>query len=1024
MDTSGEYRAVSTQRSYTSQDNVSSANTLIHDSFAQIARRWPDRIALCFADHQLSYGRLDRLSSSLASNLVEHGVTVDQVVGVSAPRSVELIVGMLAILKTGAAYLPLDPGYPRNLLQHMIEDSGVRLVLTEHNQIDFFKSLHVSTLDLLGARDGWHSRRARILQCPSGDNLAYLIYTSGSTGRPKGIMVSHNAVMNHIYWRQEAFALGSSDKILQRTPVSFDISVWEVFGALTLGMTLVLLPPGDHRHTDCVVDTIIQEEITTLEIVPSILKLILQEPQFSGCTSLRYVFSGGEPLPGDLAEKCQSLLPATLVNVYGPTETTIWSTFWTCSRNAGSINVPIGRPITNTSAHVLDPTLWPQSAEEEGMLCIGGHGLARGYWRRPDLTADAFLPDSESGQTGKRLYKTGDFVYQSQDNILSFVGRKDTQVKVRGVRIELQEIEHVLKSCPVVADGFVMVRTAPDGDKKLVCYYVLKQPDNTAAVNAFRHARYHEIRSFMASRLPESMLPNHFRNIDETPLLPNGKVNTTALPEPAYYTAGGTNADPENEKERVLAKVWCEVLGVPTVNCEDLFSWYGGDSLQLMEVRTLAQRHGLFIDPAVEHYGITVRSLADSAVWITAPAVSVKARLQELGRWIRLAAHAKLYELLDSYYQRQTLELESPDRKRFRDFYESLENKRDIFYLFLKSGLLHWAVKQLEFIPKEVNLVLIGTALTNEERAFVAEHIDRPFFHVNLEIDSNAAWEFLFQTNRYNFGWIDVGCFVNNSSLFRELCHIEPDVAVNSIYTHTERHRRLFLEYFVFVNVRAIRELEVRKIRVYPGQYNYCASVRRGHFNAHLRVPRSQDRKLMRQIMRQATGGAVDGFRGWLASHKLFELSFFSGHLFYLHAQQFGFRIKRVRHLTEPSDVNGLHNFFSDEVITALYIPHYERVYTSEKFAGDLRMTMQAEYLILRDLVDRLPATYTHRLGDITLKMLRLGLTFEDASKNVIDYLTRFGVSPQVFERRQWSFLRNETHNGSVSRYFATQASA
>jgi len=988
------------------------AGHVIHLEFTEAAKRDPDGIALVFEGHHLSYAALDAASNRLARRLLERGVGVEEIVAISAERSVELIVGILAILKAGAAYLPLDPGYPRDRLHYMLLDSGARLVLVGDDQSGTFGNLGVDEMVLRLDANAGPVDALPVTRFAAPENLAYLIYTSGSTGRPKGIMVPHRAVVNHVRWRSEHFALNRTDRTLQRTPISFDISVWEIFSALITGGTLVLPRPGAQKESACLVDAIIEGEVTNFQIVPSMLKLMLQEPKIGRCRSLRCVFSGGEVLSGDLASKFQSSLGATLVNVYGPTETTIDTTFHVCASGAEMSSIPIGHPIASTSAFVLESEGRRAPATEEGMLFIGGLGLARGYWRRADRTAESFVPNAFSADAaaGERLYNTGDLVRVSRQGDIEFIGRKDSQVKVRGFRIELQEIEHALKACPLVADGLAMIRTGPGGDKKIVCYYLLKVSENSIVVNAFRHTRYHEIRDYLASRLPDYMVPHHLVNVDGLPLLPNGKVNTKALPEPAYYLPGGGKSDqPRNEKEQLLAQVWCDVLAVPTVACEDLFAYYGGDSLQMIQVRLLAQQRGLFVNPSLRHYSATVRSLADHAVWMTEHKLNWRERAADLRNAAKLYWRAKKFELLDIVRQRRTARLEAPDRRRFREFYEGLENKRDIYYLFVRTGLLHWAAKQLEFVPPETNVVIVGSALSPEEQVWIGAHIDRPFFNTGLEIDDNAVWEFLFETNQHNFGWLEIGCFVNNSGLFGELARMEDDVAFNCIYTHTERHRRTFVEYLLFVNIRAIRALAARKIKIYPSRYSYNGMVRKEHAHAWHRVPRGRDRALVRRMLHREMGAAPGGIQALLASHNVFELYFFICHLFYLHVQQLGFRMKRVRHLTAPTHVN-YHNFFSDEVIVALHLSRYEAIYRTNgpKFDSDLEMTLQADYLVLRSMISHLPPAYARRLWDLEVKILGRGLQLEDAAKNVVEYMVRFSVSPQVFERPPWRFLNEQ----------------
>jgi hypothetical protein len=326
----------------------------------------------------------------------------------------------------------------------------------------------------------------------------------------------------------------------------------------------------------------------------------------------------------------------------------------------------------------------------------------------------------------------------------------------------------------------------------------------------------------------------------------------------------------------------------------------------------------------------------------------------------------------------------------------------------VRSGLLHWAATQLTFIPEDVNIVLIGSAMTAEEQAWVCAHIKRPFFNTQLEIDDNAAWEFIFDTSRRSFGWIEIGCFVNNSTLFRELARIDDDVAFNVVYEHTERHRRLFMEYLLFVNIRVIEAMRAKGIDAHPSRYSSRGEVRMEHHNAYHRVPNGRDRDAVRRLLRDATAVSSGRIVEWMAAQHVFTLYFYLGHLFYLHAQQLGFRTRQVRNLTEPSSVIGFHNFFSDEVITAQQVSRYEHAYRGRKFEQDLSMTLQADYAILRPYASSLPAPYAVRLVDLRNKIAASGLNPDEAGKNTIDYLVGLSVSRRVFDAPTWRFLRDD----------------
>ena len=986
----------------------------IHGQFESVARRDPDRVAAVIDGQMLTYGALDRTSAHLAAELRSIGVEREGLVGIGMDRSLKLLIAILGVLKAGGAYLPLDPSYPRERLAYMVDDAGLRLVLAGPSEERIFADFKGLTTQVIDRNSSFlHDSSEPAPSLPTkGENLAYVIYTSGSTGRPKGIMVPHRALLNHVSWRSGEFGLTAEERFLQRTPTSFDISVWEIFAALLTGATLILPVPGAHKESVCLVDAIIENEVTSFQIVPSMLKLMLREPKMDRCASLRQVFSGGEVLSPSLKDDFHRLSGSNLTNVYGPTETAIDTTYWPCPRSASDGLLPIGRPVSNSTIFITDDDFRAQAPGQEGALMVGGRGLARGYWKNPRLTAQSFRPHpfAPSPNSGERLYATGDIGRISRQGQVEFLGRRDSQVKVRGFRIELGEIEAVLKRCPIVSDGIVTVRERRGDSKKIVAYYSLKQSGDTIVGNAIRHAHLNEIRAFMAERLPDYMVPHHFLNVDGIPLLPNGKVNIRALPEPAFYRSREDRKSivaPSSEKEKILAAVWRQVLGVDEVSVDDLFPYYGGDSLQMVEIRLVAQQKGLYLHPSVTHYDATIRTMAENAVFLEDRKTARDLQSKDLWRYGQLALHARRYALLDVYRQLRTKRLEKPHFEGFARFYQGLADKRDIFYLFIRSGLLHWVSKQLEFVPEDVNLVLVGTALDRAELEWIAQNTSRPFHHIELEIDDNAIWEFLFEVNQYSFGWLEIGCFVNNSHLFHELTRLEPDVAFNCIFTHTERHRRTFLEYFIFVNVEGVKTLRDKGIEVYPSRYSYNGVVRSEHRNAYHRVPSSRDRALVTKLIREESGADYQGFRGQVLNQKVFELYFFIGHLFYLHLKEFGFRINRIRHLTAPTHLN-YYNFFSDEVITALHLTRYEEIYriNGPKFHQDLDMTLQADYLLLLESLQRFPKNYRNRLRYLEMRIKGRNIELQDVSRNVLEYLTHYGVSRHVFDREPWRFIK------------------
>ena len=537
--------------------------------------RTPDAVAVSTEEGSLTYRELDRRANRLAHRLRCVGVMPDVPVGVYVERSRELVVGLLAVLKAGGAYVPIDPGYPRQRVELMLADSGAPVVLTLARLASEVAAQGVAAI-LLDDAAAVAESGERLTGGASADHLAYVIYTSGSTGRPKGAMNTHRAICNRLLWMQEDLRLTPHDRVLQKTPLSFDVSVWELFLPLLTGACLVLVRPGGHRDSAFLAAVIRGEGITVLHFVPSMLRCFLTEENLASCNSLRAVVCSGEALPLDLAAAFLAASSAALYNLYGPTEAAVDVSRWRCaSSDALRGTVPIGRPIANLRLHVLDGDLGPVPAGGSGDLYLGGAGLARGYHRRPDLTADRFIPDPVGGGAGARLYRTGDHARLALDGAVEFLGRADDQVKIRGVRIELGEIEAALLAHPGVHAAAVMVREERPGHPRLVAYTVLRAGGEPAV---------DELRAFLVARLPEAMIPSAWARLGSLPLSPSGKLDRRALPPLAGEGEVGTGGPLGGPTEEVVAYVWRSVLGVPWVGSGDDFFALGGHSLLATQV--------------------------------------------------------------------------------------------------------------------------------------------------------------------------------------------------------------------------------------------------------------------------------------------------------------------------------------------------------------------------------------------------------------------------------------------------------
>jgi amino acid adenylation domain-containing protein len=562
---------------------------LLHELVYCAARRTPDAVAITSEAGPVTYRQLLAWSTAAAHGLARRGVQPGDVVGLCAQRSPEMITAMLAIMSCGAAYLPLEPSYPAQRLAEMCADAGVRLIVTagDRGQVP-----DVPAVDLIALQDAAPSHG---LPAVTARDIAYVLYTSGSTGRPKGVMVSHRAVTNLLHWAQRELPLSGADRVLGKTPYTFDISVWEIFGTLAAGATLVLAAPDLHRDASYVAALMARERITVIHFVPSMLRGLLSLPDLPAWPDLRYVIAGGEALPAEVAQR----LDVPVLNFYGPTEAAVYVSWHTAGdRTAANGTVPIGRPVTNATLHVLDDELRPVPLGAVGELYIGGVQVADGYLRRPGLTATRFLPDPFSPTAGRRLYRTGDLVRRAEDGTIDFVGRRDGQVKVRGFRIELGEIEAALRAHPGIADAAAHVRGDP-GAERLVAH-VTQNP----ACPALSPAELATLPGFLARRLPDYMIPVRFGHIAALPLTVSGKLDRNALRGLALDMETGGDARSGGGAPTValvgpvqaaIAEIWTELLGRPVTDAGADFFALGGDSITSIAVVAGCHRRGLRI---------------------------------------------------------------------------------------------------------------------------------------------------------------------------------------------------------------------------------------------------------------------------------------------------------------------------------------------------------------------------------------------------------------------------------------------
>jgi amino acid adenylation domain-containing protein len=596
-----------TQRAYARE-------TTLVQLFEQQVRNSPNDLAVVFEEKTLSFSALNRQANQLARYLQSKGVGPESLVGICVERSIQMMVGLLGIWKAGAAYVPLDPAYPAQRLQQMMDDCRARLLLTQESVA---AALPETAAGLIYLDRDWPQIGAHPeddLAVPiRAENLAYVIYTSGSTGKPKGVMVRHNGVANFAAGMDDCLAHDIQGTWLAVTSLSFDISVLELLWTLSRGFRVILQTGGIAGEVESVLKQIRKHEVTHFQCTPSMAGLLLLDPEAPATLAgLRKILVGGEHLPLHLASQLQQIVRGQVINMYGPTETTIWSSSWALHENMA--NVAIGRPLANTQLYVLDENMEPVPIGAAGELYIGGHGIARGYLSRPELTAEKFVPDHLGQAPGERLYRTGDLARHRADGTIEYLGRIDQQVKLRGYRIELGEIESILATHELVREAAAAVLDDAGSNKRLVGYVVLNLEARTSASTIFIAD---DLREYLRGKLPDYMVPAMIVELDQMPLTPNGKLDRRSLPKPesaslrkAEYVA------PVGDLEVMLAGLWSEFLAIKGVSRNDSFFELGGHSLlaiQLMSrvrevFRVDVQMRSIFEHPTPAAYAGMLRS--------------------------------------------------------------------------------------------------------------------------------------------------------------------------------------------------------------------------------------------------------------------------------------------------------------------------------------------------------------------------------------------------------------------------------
>ncbi|MDH5548193.1 MAG: amino acid adenylation domain-containing protein, partial [Gammaproteobacteria bacterium] len=546
------------------------ANPCLHTMVEAQAERTPSATAVVFEQQSLSYAELNARANQLAGFLRARGVGPDVMVGLCMVRSVDMIVSLLGILKAGGAYVPLDPDFPKARLQFILQDTQTFVLLTQQHLRNVFPETDVEPICVDTQWSQIGLANVASLPIPAPDNLAYVIYTSGSTGQPKGVGISHAGVCNRLLWMQDHFQLQADDRVLQKTPYSFDVSGWEFFWPLITGACLVVAKPEGHKDPLYLSRIVDQQGITTAHFVPSMLQVFLDQLPSGSGTSLQRIICSGEALTPALQQRCQTLLGAELHNLYGPTEASIDVTAWDCSAPTESTQVPIGKPIANTQTYILDRYLNPVPVGVTGELYLGGVGLARAYIQRPGLTAQSFIPHP-FGQHGERLYRTGDRARYLADGNIEYLGRIDHQIKLRGLRIELGEIETALRQHPAICDAAVLLREDKPGQTQLAAYLVWQDPKKTVDASA--------LSTHLKNQLPDYMVPLTYTILVAMPLTSSGKLDRKALPVPGEISSTQEYVAPRTPDEEVLAGIWQDVLKLDKIGVHDNFFALGGHSL-------------------------------------------------------------------------------------------------------------------------------------------------------------------------------------------------------------------------------------------------------------------------------------------------------------------------------------------------------------------------------------------------------------------------------------------------------------
>ncbi|PJI07373.1 MULTISPECIES: non-ribosomal peptide synthetase [Clostridium] len=601
----------------------------INELFEEEVEKTPDNIAVVFEDKKLTYKELNERANSLGRTLTKKGVGADSIVGIMVKRSLEMIVGIMGILKAGGAYMPIDPEYPDDRIEYMLENSETKLVLVENK---FKDRINKNNVEVCGLNDEelYKESNANLGKTASAENLAYVIYTSGTTGKPKGVMIEHKGIVNRINWMQKKYNISSKDVILQKTTYTFDVSVWEILWWSFVGAQVRMLVPGGEKDPREITKSIKEGKITVLHFVPSMLNVfmdyVISEDKVEDIESLEKVFTSGEALKVEQAnifnEEIGRVNNTRLINLYGPTEASVDVTYYECREKEEKI--PIGKPIDNTKIYIVDKNNKMLPIGVAGELCISGCGVARGYLNNEKLTNEKFAQNPY--EPGEKMYRTGDLARWLPDGNIEYLGRIDHQVKIRGFRIELGEIESNILKLEGIKETIVLAR---DGAvNKYLCAYYAGEKEYSVG----------EFREELKKSMPDYMVPSYFIKLESMPLTLNGKINRKALPEPqGKIDTGAEYEAPRNEIEQKLVQIWEDVLGVQDIGINDDFFSLGGDSIKSIQVISRAKAKGYYFEVKDVFNNSNIKALSKcvkkNAVTISQDEVVGEVELTPIQKW-------------------------------------------------------------------------------------------------------------------------------------------------------------------------------------------------------------------------------------------------------------------------------------------------------------------------------------------------------------------------------------------------------